>query len=523
MKYHDKAEYQNVIARIENEISTGINPEAFKELEELTKKDNDLIGLAAVNFYTIWNVGTVDFSKTIELADKALSYAIAGGSEYFALRAYNSLGIDYSEKADFFKSMNYYIKAYHIAINHPDYGFETIILNNIGNLFVWLKDYETAVSFIESAYEQEIKSPYEDRLFLLKQIVLNIIELYSYMDDYSKVDYWINVDVNMDEERKKVIEIICTMNDIVQFRGSQEELTKKIEKYLLLVEENDDFIYIFRSLLKVLDFAIHNGTQEICEKLIFEMKQRRNQTSMAMHDLYFYECLYEFDTKFKHQGKTPSQNFLKYYHLSKDMLDLLKTVCSKNLMIEIALDNARDQKEDILVECTILLEKAEKDPFTQLYNKVYMSDKITEELRKNRIRGNSEVSVLLFLDIDYFKQINDTLGHHKGDEILLKVSEILRRGKSDKTIVGRYGGDEFLIYSTEFISIEVVEEKVKELCEEMKKIEVPMKNMKNITCSVGVAISKKAKDFKELCRVADTALYYVKENGRNGYSITIDE
>ncbi|MFV0551618.1 MAG: diguanylate cyclase [Anaerorhabdus sp.] len=523
MKYHDKAEYQNLILLLEDDrISAEEMKIALSKLEDLATRENDLVGLAAVNFYNVLKYSEIDVSKTIEFGEKTLSYAQAGNSQFFVMRAYNSLGIDYSEKADYLQSMNYYIKAYHIAIKNPEYNFEPTILNNIGNLFVWLKDYETAINFIESSFEQALKIRDKLSKSFLPQVALNIIELYSYIEEYSKVDYWKNANVDMDEERKEVVEIICRMNDIIQYQGDSQGLDEKISAYLDLVKRNDDFIYTFRSLLRVLEYSIDEGNQEICLKLIDEMKQRRANSSLAMHDLYFYECLYNYDIKYVHKGISPSNNFTKYYEISKRMNEILKTVCSKNLMMEIELDNAKSQKNDVLFERTILLQKVEKDSFTQLYNKVYMDAKINEDLKLNRIKSESKMSVLYFIDIDYFKRINDTLGHQKGDEILLAVTSKLLEFKNEGALIGRYGGDEFIIYMSGYLNYDYIDKKTQKLLDELRMIEIPIEDMRYLTCSIGVVLSKTIRDFKELCKKADLALYEVKEAGRNGYIIKED-
>lgn len=128
-------------------------------------------------------------------------------------------------------------------------------------------------------------------------------------------------------------------------------------------------------------------------------------------------------------------------------------------------------------------------------------------------------AVLMLLDIDNFKQVNDLMGHAYGDTVLRKTSEILRIVFRDTDILSRFGGDEFVLFLPGIGDRDVVEARVKTL---MSMLEMHMMGSEqdiNITASVGIAMyPQDAGSYDELFQKADEALYASKRKGKNGYT-----
>lgn len=122
----------------------------------------------------------------------------------------------------------------------------------------------------------------------------------------------------------------------------------------------------------------------------------------------------------------------------------------------------------------------------------------------------------LILDIDYFKQVNDSLGHPKGDEILYKVAQGLRNIFSDSGIIGRLGGDEFAVLLYPPVSRERLEEKLSQFLETVRQIPC---DGQNLSCSIGAVRVGTIRDIDELYRTADHYLYLAKSRGRDQFFI----
>ena len=147
-----------------------------------------------------------------------------------------------------------------------------------------------------------------------------------------------------------------------------------------------------------------------------------------------------------------------------------------------------------------------------------LSNKITTEyLCEGYISdfGKGENCTLLVMDIDNFKGINDTLGHQQGDEVLRQIGAILQRSFRGNDIVGRIGGDEFMILMKNTNDKAAVGKKANSVLKEVQSIYFDVTTEK-ITCSIGIATSENfISDFQEMFSRADRALYKAKSFGKN--------
>ena len=162
-------------------------------------------------------------------------------------------------------------------------------------------------------------------------------------------------------------------------------------------------------------------------------------------------------------------------------------------------------------------EIASRDGLTQLYNKVGTEYLIKEWLQSedSKIGG-----VFMMMDVDYFKQINDTYGHAVGDRVLYKVGHLLKSSFRENDIVGRIGGDEFLIFMRGITSEEFAVRRMENLQQYLRELPIEELEGHELTCSMGAAFAPKdGSKFEELYKHADEALYVTKRNGRDGFHI----
>lgn len=154
------------------------------------------------------------------------------------------------------------------------------------------------------------------------------------------------------------------------------------------------------------------------------------------------------------------------------------------------------------------------DSLTLLYNKGYMSEVLQYEFEAYK-RYHGALSVLM-LDLDHFKVVNDTYGHVKGDEVLQKVAEVITEHSRRTDIIGRFGGEEFLIV-LRFTALEDAVKHAEQLLRQIESISFKhMGNTFNITASIGVSTATdRLLDERQLIHEADEALYAAKKNGRN--------
>ncbi|MBF0517171.1 MAG: EAL domain-containing protein [Nitrospirae bacterium] len=159
---------------------------------------------------------------------------------------------------------------------------------------------------------------------------------------------------------------------------------------------------------------------------------------------------------------------------------------------------------------------AHYDPLTGLPNRVLFNDRLSQALEQ-AIR-NSRMVALLFLDLDNFKLINDTMGHNIGDLLLIETSQRLADSVRKSDTVARMGGDEFTIILSNIVRDKFAASVAKKIIDALSR---PF-HLKGHECSVGVSIGisifpNDARDSAVLLKNADIAMYQVKESGRNGF------
>jgi diguanylate cyclase (GGDEF)-like protein/PAS domain S-box-containing protein len=164
----------------------------------------------------------------------------------------------------------------------------------------------------------------------------------------------------------------------------------------------------------------------------------------------------------------------------------------------------------------VIWHQANFDALTQLPNRNMFSDRLNQEIVKCKRNGNR--FALLFIDLDHFKEVNDTMGHAAGDLLLVEVAERLRLILRETDTVGRIGGDEFTALITDIKTNEDVEQIAEKLLE---TIELPFYvNNESIfiSASIGITLFPEHSDkFDELLKFADQAMYLSKSEGRKQF------
>lgn len=165
-------------------------------------------------------------------------------------------------------------------------------------------------------------------------------------------------------------------------------------------------------------------------------------------------------------------------------------------------------------ERLVLAEKATKDCLTGLCNRTE-----TEEIVRRRLEGlgSGDHSAFAIIDLDNFKSINDAYGHECGDRALLFFAEKLRATFRFGDVIGRLGGDEFIVYMTLTLDRKVIERRMQELMDSLKMHRSDDAELPPITCSVGCCIASCGDTFEDLYKSADAALYASKACGK-GYA-----
>ncbi|MGB5177509.1 MAG: GGDEF domain-containing protein [Gammaproteobacteria bacterium] len=206
------------------------------------------------------------------------------------------------------------------------------------------------------------------------------------------------------------------------------------------------------------------------------------------------------------------------YSLSEFLIDQAKeTLLLRNLQTIQKSEHLHEETQMLETRTRSLEEQARRDGLTRLYNRTYLDEKIEQEYKMARSRDWP--LVVMFIDLDHFKNVNDTYGHQIGDEVLRASADILGTCIRNDDIVARYGGEEFVIIlpGCPEKAASVVTERIINKFRD-KRHPVHDGSQITVTASIGMAVMGEGISFssaRELLGAADKAVYAAKDQGRN--------
>lgn len=245
-------------------------------------------------------------------------------------------------------------------------------------------------------------------------------------------------------------------------------------------------------------------------------KGLRRQIAKLQKENFFLRKIAQLSTDEKNsllKKMTAETSEEKNQALQEDRNDQLAQANSKLVMTGLELQLAVEKIEIAKSEMTHL---AHFDFLTDLPNRLQLYEKIN--LAIDWAKRHQTKMALLFLDIDRFKQINDSLGHDVGDKLLQSVALRLKNVVRSTDTISRIGGDEFVLLLSEFDKIKTLIEKIEKIREVLAAPHCIQGLNVDVSTSIGISLfPEDGDDSDTLMLNADSAMYYAKENGRNRF------
>lgn len=359
-------------------------------------------------------------------------------------------------------------------------------------------------------------------LYFIKPYIKLLDDLEKGIERAYNGDFTHQVETNLSNDAGRVAKRLNDFSEIFKFK-------KTIELDVDTTTIYERLAYILQEQFSIGEFLIfENNIQEKSRRVVYSSEQLNEKHSYAI------ESSKEVCRAFRTNNIVCSSDFHKVcklcYNESRESLCLPFSISEElslslllyaksseelerfNTLIPI-IKNYFELAEPVL-QTKILMDKLHKttliDPMTGLHNRRFLDRYIDEE-----IENHPNFSVMM-VDIDFFKQVNDTYGHSMGDRVIKGVSEILVKNIKGSDYAIRFGGEEFLLITFE-TSKEVSMKIANKIREEFAKLKFKVDKEKfSKTLSVGVASYPEDSDSIWTCiKFADVALYRAKESGRN--------
>lgn len=312
----------------------------------------------------------------------------------------------------------------------------------------------------------------------------------------------------------------CVIIDITASKNLEKQLQMSLERHKIIMNQTKDIIFEWDIEKDTINYSSnwkkkfgYEPVKEHISTILFHTSHIHPEDREKIRDVLeaSHENVEYFTAEFRIQ-KADEQYIWCLARATQQSDTEGKPVKIVGVIIDI--DQERHMIED-------LRRRAERDALTGLYNRKETISKIKDYLDSDTENG---MSALFMIDTDNFKQINDTQGHLFGDAVLAELSSAMREQVEQNDVIGRIGGDEFMIFYRDVGTKENVINKARSLLQSFRGLQLNQSLKETpsvtVTCSIGISLyPDQGHDFQELYLCADHALYEAKNNGKNGYAV----
>lgn len=310
------------------------------------------------------------------------------------------------------------------------------------------------------------------------------------------------------DEKRNIVRSIGTVHDISQKKEAEHGLMlaaavfAKMHDGVMITDENNKIIQINQAFTSISGYVLSELENMTPAKL-----------SSGWHDKLFYADMWEnLNVKGEWHGEIKDRRKNGEIYLAEVLIIALKNEArTLTNYISITTDITEKKKQENLIH-----NLAYFDSLTNLPNRILFEERFFDKVKS--LKRTKKKMAILFLDMDNFKNVNDTLGHVVGDKFLVEVSTCIKKSLRESDTFARIGGDEFMIILDD---IEEIGQIIPTLERIVKSFAEPIviENQELFTgVSIGVSVyPDDANTYTELVKYADTAMYHVKESGKNGF------
>lgn len=309
----------------------------------------------------------------------------------------------------------------------------------------------------------------------------------------------------------------CIVVDVTKEKQMEKELRLSLDRYQIITNQTNDVIF---------EWDVIHDTLVVTSNWEKKFGKRRFRDGDRLHDILDYKRSPTFAPEDMHlvfetlrrirEGQPYLETELRVCHENGNYI-----WCRLRMTQQFDQDGRPIKVIGVLIDIDrevkrsqYLKQQAEQDALTGIYNKMTTQSRI-----KDYVAQKDKTGAMMIIDIDNFKQVNDSLGHLYGDAVLSNLARSMMNSFRDSDILGRIGGDEFLVFLKDVNTMEGAQVNAKKILKLFEQMKVSGDRKRELSCSIGISMfPADGSDFTTLYQRADYALYQAKKAGKNQFA-----
>jgi len=480
--------------------------------------DNTLIGFA---YYYLAESYYVEnkYRLFVDNLLLGLKYQLQPPEPFLLTRSYNMLGIIDSYTGDISMAMDYYLNSLQYAELDGAPYMSAVAHFNIGGIYRDLADIDSAINSFQKARAGFEASPQtEHRQRNLSMTCSTLAVCYLEAGDAASALKYFEQQNQKREQLHGDARIVALSFEVKYYHmvGDHVHRNAAIEAMLNEVENAVSLLGVFDELFSLCGFLHTMGYFDLLWRLLCCIDPLVTETGIT--DLILKYLTYK---AYYYEGTGRREEYLavcaEHFTLSKRLEKENQVSLKNNIKLREDLEKIKTEQRQMQTENRMLFDKSRRDYLTNLPNRAWLNE--YAEAAFNRAYENGTRLAIEILDIDKFKQYNDTLGHMAGDTYLQALSNLLHALISRGLFCARHGGDEFVIIYEGCSDSEIMEiaEKFRQDVKALSLSERDSEPYPPITVSQGIcnAVPMPWVRLWDYFHAADQSLYHAKQTGRN--------
>lgn len=468
-----------------------------------------------------------DAQRTMHCLGECTKCFLNANVHDYLARAYNMMGMVSDSSDNRLVALSYYYTSLQYAERYG-YVYECAIAEgNIAHILIRMKHYKHAREHYYHAIDCFKQS--EDtanRVGRLIQSMIYCVFCHLLLEEWEEaLALWGQIQETLREHPGYKHPEFClrALEAGFQATGGNRECAMKLADSLEQAIRNDESLPELEDIIVIVaDILDRMQSYDRLERLIRELDEKEIENNTAVYlDLYPFKSRLLLRNQRIDEYMEYTRQYLKLYqkHIedSNEVTARILELQDKLRRVEVAQKDIRACNQELE---TIAL----YDSMTNLANRTYLNEYLSQQFEE--AYAKQEPFGVELMDIDHFKQYNDTYGHLMGDECIEAVAGVLKEVESEKVFCARYGGDEFMIVYTG-MSVSEIRKVASTIQNQVRDLKIPHKSSECadiVTVSQGIFTRIPEEENREwdFNSMADVVLYEAKREGRNRYHITTD-